>query len=203
MAKCYRAVGLTAEAEDCYNTVIEIDHGNLEASVQLARLGKGHDMHPHGLLNFEEVLTVNQHKARRPTGDKEARRPKKATVSSWKDTTLLSGPVRQSAKKQKERAQEEDVQTLFQRRQDLMAQARMGDEDSKAQYMAALKSLNNIFRDSKIFYPFDKFHRFYGYSKEARLLAIKPKHEIDRLIVRSKWLYGNIKVQSGDPFKRG
>lgn len=194
MANCYRAVGLGSEAEHCYSTVIDLDHGNPEASLQLARMGRGQDMQLDSPLNVDEAITVNQYKARRPTGSKEARRSKKGTVSSWSDIPMIPGPVRHSIKKQKERAKEEDVRILFQRRQDLMEQARLGDEHLKDQYMSTLKSLSEIFGDSKIFYPYDKFHRFYGYSREARLLSMKPKHEIDRLIVRSKWLYGKFSL---------
>jgi len=196
MAICYREVGLKAEAEDCYNTIVDIDHGNLEARVQLAGMGRGYDMSQHDLSKLDEAVTVSQHKARRPAGARESKRSSKATVPSpWSNTMLVPRPVRHSAKQQKERAQEEDLETLFQRRQDLMEWARDGDEGSKLQYLAALNSLIEIFSDDKVFYPFDKFHRFYGYSKEARLLAMKPKHELDGLILKSKWLYGKTLVE--------
>jgi general transcription factor 3C polypeptide 3 (transcription factor C subunit 4) len=38
MAKCYRAIGLVAEAEDCYQTIIEHDEKNVEARVHLAKM---------------------------------------------------------------------------------------------------------------------------------------------------------------------
>ncbi len=200
MANCYREVGLTAEAENCYSTIIDIDHGNLEARVQLKGMSRGLTAPRHGFLELDEAVTVSQHKARRPTGTREAKRSKKATVSlPWSKTMLVPGPERQLAKQQKKRAQEEDIQVLFQRREKLMEQARQGDESFKTQYMAILKSLYEAFRDNKVFYPLDKHHRFYGYSKEARLLAMKPKHELDGLITRSKWLYGKTLVQNEAP----
>lgn len=190
MASCYKAVGLRTEAEDCYKIVVDSDEGNPEARRRLLEMCLESGTSPEGATNDGEVISVAQHKARKRVGVKNAKRPKKGkALSSWATTMLAPRLVPQSAKQislEREEAQEEDVNALYLQRENLKEQARFGDESSKTEWMAVTKTLIQGFKDNKVFYPFDKHHKFYGYSREARSLAARPKHELDALTEQSR-----------------
>lgn len=190
MASCYKQIGLRAEAEDCYKTVVNSDSGNPEARRRLLEMCNESSMSPKGAANVDEVVSVRQHKARKHMRDKDAKQPTKATaLSSWATTMLAPRLVPQSAKPitlEDEQSQEDDANGLFLRREALTEQAKNGVESSKTEWMAITKTLIERFKDNKVFYPFDKHHKFYGYSREARSLAARPKHELDALAEQSK-----------------
>ena len=190
MASCYKAVGLRNEAEDCYKIVIDIDDGNPEARRRLQEMCTELVMSPRGTTNKDGTVSVKNHKARKRIGDKEAKQPKRSkALPSWVPTMLAPQLVPQSAKRisfEKEEAQQEDVQALYLRREALTEQFRDGDESSKTEWMATTKLLIQAFKDNKVFYPFDKHHKFYGYSREARSLAARPKHELDALTEQAR-----------------
>lgn len=199
MASCYKEIGLRTEAEDCYKTVVNSDSGNPEARRRLLEMCKESSMSPKGATTTDEVISVRQHKARKRVGDKDAKQPKKAkALPSWATTMLAPRLVPQSAKQitlENEEAQEEDVNALFLRRGALTEQAKNGVESSKTEWMAITKTLMQGFKDNRVFYPFDKHHKFYGYSREARSLAARPKHELDALAEHSK---SHLETAQGD-----
>ena len=196
MASCYKAVGLRIEAEDCYKIVIDSDKGNPEARRRLLEMCKESGTSPNGAAGIDEVVLGRQHKAGKGVGRKDAKQQNRGKATPSRATTLLAPRlVPRSAKRvslEREQAQEEDVNALFLRRGTLTEQARNGDESSKTEWMAITKTLIQRFKDNKIFYPFDKHHRFYGYSREARSLAARPKHELDALAEQSKSHLGTI-----------
>ena len=200
MASCYKAVGLGTEAEDCYKIVVDSNEGNPEARRRLLEMCTESGTSPKGATTTNEVVSVRQHKARKRVGSKDAKQSKKVkALPSWATTMLAPRLVPQSTKQislEREEAQKEDVNALFLRREDLKEQARNGDESSKTEWMAITKTLIQGFEDNKVFYPFDKHHKFYGYSREARSLAARPKHELDALAEQSK---SHLGVFNGPP----
>ena len=185
MASCYNAVGLRNEAEDCYKIVVDSDEGDPEARRRLLDMCSESGTTPQGERDDGEVVSIKQHKARRRVWDKDAKQPNKDKALPSRATTMLAPRLApRSAKRislEREEAQEQDVKALYVRRESLTAQARCGNESSETEWMAITKTLIQGFKDNKIFYPLDKHHKFYGYSKEARSLAARPKHEVDAL----------------------
>ena len=190
MAACYKAVGLRTEAEDCYKVVVASDEGDPEARRRLLEMCSESGASPPGERDDGEVLSVKQHKARKRGGDKDAKQPKKGkALPSWATTMLAPRQAPPSAKQmslEREEAYEQDVNALYIRRETLTAQDTYGNESSKTEWMAITKTLIQGFKDNKVFYPFDRHHRFYGYSREARLLAARPKHEVDAIAEQSR-----------------
>lgn len=190
MASCYKAVGLRTEAENCYEIAIVSDEGNPEARRRLLEMCKETGTSPKEATITDEVVSVRQHKAKKRVGDKHAKQPKSGkALPSWATSMLAPRLVPQSAKQislEKEEAQEEDINALFLRRETLAEEARNGDESSEIELMEITKTLIQAFKDNRVFYPFDKHHKFYGYSREARSLAARPKHELDALAEQSK-----------------
>ena len=190
MALCYKAVGLRTEAEDCYKIVVDSDEGNPEARRRLLEMCEESGMSPKGAMITDEVVSVRQHKARKSVRDKAAKRPKRGKVLPSSATTMLAPRLMPQSTKQisleREQAREEDIHALFLRRETPTEEAKNGNESSKTEWMAITKILIQGFKNNKIFYPFDKHHKFYGYSREARSLAARPKHELDALTEQSK-----------------
>ena len=190
MATCYKALGLRTEAEDCYKIVVESDEGNPEARRRLSEMCSALGTSSKGASNDDETVSKTQHKARKRVGNKDVKHLKQGkALPAWATATLAPRLVPQSAKQsflEGDEAQEESVNALYLRRQALTEQARHGDESSKTEWMAVTKTLIQGFKENKIFYPFDKHHKFYGYSREARSLAARPKHELDALAEQFK-----------------
>lgn len=190
MASCYKALGLRTEAEDCYRIVVDSDEGNPEARRRLVDMCTELGTSPTGTTNTVEAASVTQNKARKGLRNKDAEQPKKGkALPSWATTMLAPRLVPQSAKQialEREEAQEEDTNALYLRREILTERTRYGDESSKTEWMAITKTLIQGFKENKVFYPLDKHHKFYGYSREARSLAARPKHELDALVENSR-----------------
>ena len=190
MASCYKAIGLRTEAEDCYKIIVDSDEGGPEARRRLLEMCSESGTSPPGERNDREVFSVKRHKARKRVGDKDAKQPKKGKALPSCATTMLAPRLAlPSAKRmslEREEAHEQDVNALYIRRETLTTQATHENESSKTEWMAITKTLIQGFKDNKVFYPFDKHHRFYGYSREARSLAARPKHEVDALAEQSR-----------------
>ena len=53
---------------------------------------------------------------------------------------------------------------------------REGREEAMADWMSIARVMINDFRSAKVFYPWDKYIRFLGYTAEARKRATKSKN---------------------------
>ena len=193
MASCYKAIGLASEAEDCYKVVID-NEGSLEGQRILLEMRTELSTSQQGGIGIDSIVSVAQREKRRRIEDKDAAQPKKGkALTHWAPTMLAPRSVPQSTKQssaETERTFEEDVKALYLRREALTELARYGDESSKTEWMAITKTLIEEFKNNKVFYPFDKYHKFYGYSREARSLAARPKNKFDSLVEQSKSCFG-------------
>ena len=178
MATCYRAIGLRAEAVECYQNLLELDGKNMQARKELAELNRE--------LGLAHEI-VKEHKKRRRSGDKSSTKPIRAT-SPTSFTLLAPRPVFPLAKQlaiEKEQTREDEVHGLFQRRNNLTEESGKGNERSKAEWMAVSRMLITTFRANKVFYSTNRHRKFYGYSVKARNMAARTKHELDALAENS------------------
>ena len=197
LASCYRAVGLRVEAENCYNQIIDSDATNFEARMQLAEIRRGSLSVQPGDTGGLQGASSKTHRVRRRIGEGDAKRSKRTTsLQSLDKLTLLThGSMRKATKtfgmtREREEEGEEEIHSLFHHRQSLAEKSRNEDEDHKSEWVSVTKSLLESFRNNKVFYPVDRHHRFYGYSKEARLMSSRPKHELDAMVGRSESILG-------------
>ena len=178
MASCYRAVGLVTEAEDCYQTIIKHDENNIEARVQLAKLFESLGMPEQAFTYLSEVMLLEN--------DKSAARPAVASADLAAPTMLAHCVSRPAARKRTtgldvvEKAaldytREENIRILHQRLLGLREQMLAGDDESTVLWLTTARDLILDFRSNRLFFPWDKYVQFYGYSKEARKKALKPK----------------------------
>ena len=189
MASCYKAVGLKAEAEECYTMIIRDDPQDHEAHVRLAEL-RGSDS-----TEQRHMVAVQRRKSRRRTEAEKSKYSKKAAFSDSVRPTIQAFPRRRqqatkrSAIEDRPKQSVEEVHSMFLKRRQMSEYSR---SIRGSDWMTVTESLLQNFQNNKVFYPFDRHHRFYGYSKEARALASRSKHEIDALMESSQSLYGSL-----------
>ena len=167
---------------ECYKTIIESNETSAEARLQtlktceelgmseeisVIRKGVSFDETPklkrphrygaskqvgpdHGLTSAAFVM-IAPRLARRPGKD-----------NTWEKTM-------------REQAKAEETRTLFLRMKSIKETSRDGNQVDKSQWMLAAKTLIQDFQSERLFYPFDKYVRFYGYSKEARRKSLNSK----------------------------
>lgn len=177
MASCYRAVGRNELAVSCYQNIIESNNGNEDAELQLAVLC--------------EELGIDRASVPKKAKDVgRGRDPNKTSTAEAPDddpnlrsfamiTPRISRPpakdIRASQKSIREQAKAEDAHTLFLRMRKVKETAQEGDLGHKFQWMLAAKTLIQDFQSEKLFFPYDRYVRFYGYSREARKKSLNMR----------------------------
>ena len=192
IASCYRAVGLADQADNCYKSIISLDSGNYEARVGLANPRH----HPEGdktvHRNEDNASPIQRRKGIRHTGGR-------ITPSTRTDPLMLRGrtmllaprSVRQSLQYKREdkfELREREINDIFLHQQILSTRTK--DYRYTIEWMSATRSLLQAFRNNRLFYPYDRHHRFLGYSKMARFWATRPKLTLGALQQLSNNLFG-------------
>jgi general transcription factor 3C polypeptide 3 (transcription factor C subunit 4) len=186
MAFCYRERGLDSKAIDCYRAALVNDSKNLDARRQLALLCQ--NLCVPNIAPWESVDVVSsrssvgqQSKKITTIGQLREGSPMKQRSSFTMITPrqpLRSIKHATSEKTLREKAKDKDSYALYLCMHTLVEQVRLGDVDSRSQWMAAAKQLIENFRTQRVFYPCEKYMRFYGYTKEARKLSLNSKLEL-------------------------
>lgn len=177
MAACYRAVGRNKLAVSCYQTLIDTNNGDEDAELQLVVLCEE--------LGIDRASVTKKgkdvSKIRNPNQTSNAEPPDDdPNLQSFAMITpRISRPpakdIRASQKSIREQAKAEDAHTLFLRMRKVKETAQEGDLGHKFQWMLAAKTLIQDFQSEKLFYPYDRYVRFYGYSREARKKSLNMK----------------------------
>lgn len=182
LASCYRALGLNTEAMFCYETALNSDETSTDAQLQLAKIHEGLTISDRAGANGKGLVFEHAVKPRRPG---KVVIPKRLNMVSASDSApfsmivpkLARRPIKDNAleKSMKEQAKAEEAYTLLLQMQKIKETAQNGDLGHKFQWMLAAKTLIQDFQSERLFFPFDKYVRFYGYSKEARKKALNTK----------------------------
>ena len=189
MATCYEAGGLYAKAVECYQAVLLHDSTNTDAQLQLALLCQELNIPNQAPRELTDTVSTETHVWQ------QSKKSKKVTTAGQLDkvspmhrssfTMIAPRPSLRSMKQaaterlQREKAKDKDSQALFIRMQTLVERVRVGEVDSISQWMAAAKQLIETFQSERSFFPYDKYMRFFGYTKEARRKSVNSKFESD------------------------
>ncbi len=189
MGMCYQKLNLVTEAQHCYQTVVQNDETNIDARVQLARIYEAQGLPEQAFVYVNEVLALD----RQGIGQRRRRRRRTESgpVEPAPADTFLPVAVRKpSIRKRKsirpdpeqareaERIQDDASKMQFIRLQALEERMESGDEEATSQWMEAASVLINDFRSAKVFYPPEKYMKFLGYSREARMRAYKSQNSV-------------------------
>ena len=184
MATSYEASGLYLKAVECYQIALVHNSTNTDAQLQLAVLCQ-----ELGIPNVAPVGSKNVVSTRNPTWQhsKKSNRIKLGEASPMRRSSLTMIAPRTSFRHLKradikrslmEEAKERDSYALFIRMETFAKQAQEGDDEFKAQWMVAAKQLIETFQSERAFFPYEKYMRFYGYTKEARKKSLNSKVEL-------------------------
>ena len=89
--------------------------------------------------------------------------------------SALQRQQRELQQEQLEQQRNGRIADQFSRLQEFNARSREGDTESRREWMSAAQILIQDFRSNSIFYPTDKYMKFYGYTSEARALSSANK----------------------------
>lgn len=182
LACCYRAIGLSTEAVDCYAAVNNSDETSTDTQLQMAKIHEELIISNRTGANGKGLVIEDVLKPKRPG---KVVIPKRLSMTSASDSApfsmivsrLARRPIKDIAleKSVREQTKTEDACTLLLQMQKIKETAQNGDLGHKFQWMLAAKTLIQDFQSERLFFPFDKYVRFYGYSKEARKKALNSK----------------------------
>ncbi|KAK0736921.1 hypothetical protein B0T21DRAFT_347348 [Apiosordaria backusii] len=172
------SLGEKQTAEECFIAAIEDDEDHIEARVQLANMYEGEQEQEgreeafllvHEAMNLQAKLGPRKRRGpygpRKNTGPRKPRKPRdpNAPKSKYVPRRLLNAEKR----RQQEIEQTKEATKNFQLLQEVEGRALLGDDEAKASWMKAAKSLVDDFRSYKRFYPWDKYIKFLGYVNPA------------------------------------
>ena len=186
LALCYRALGASREAENCYRAILGNNPDSTEAQVALWNLDKESDnartVHPK-----PHRVAVAAEQRRHPgakggdirgRGQRSDQLPPLRTLlpsSSSKNEVVQKGEPKEMPDHPKE------IQSLYARWKELRDRRGSSERDTAA-WLEASKLLLRTFQGEKVFFPKDKHSKFYGYSKEARSLAQGRESEKEKAV---------------------
>lgn len=185
MAQCYKAMGLTNEAEDCYRTIIEQDERNIEARVHLARLLEGLGMQEQAYRYVNEAMTLGQPHEELEDKAIETTQPGQSDVDSALPAMLAFDHSRGSRrprtrlsvkdKEDQERRRAEEIQLYHQGLMALREPMLGGEAHATLRWREAAGELIRDFRSNRAFYPWDRATKSHEFSKSARRKILKTR----------------------------
>lgn len=188
LARCYVEIGLMTEAEESYETIIQRDERNIEARIQLAKMYEALNRPNEAVQYVNEVLALerqnsgNQSKTKRPSGSNGG-----TVLDSFLPPSLhkdgvsrrqQTNNVNKGERRKREEHRKETVRIQYIRLQAFQERMKSGDEDATTEWMEAAKTMIEDFRTARVFYPWDRYIKFTGYSREARARALKPGTDV-------------------------
>ena len=137
-----------------------------------------------GMLISATDENVEQTEPARSEDSIEGEKGRKAKHSSMLAPRAKALPMKPSALERQQRELEQEqleqqrngrIADQFSRLQEFNARSREGDTESRREWMSAAQTLIQDFRSNSIFYPTDKYMKFYGYTSEARAVSSATK----------------------------
>ncbi|KAH0538778.1 hypothetical protein FGG08_004666 [Glutinoglossum americanum] len=185
LADCYRSAGLSKEAEECYQTIVANDEENIDARVSLAKLYEDQNMPEQAYAYVNEIILLRRQdkgtpiKRTDPHGGADWPAPAKRA-----SRIKRAGPplVTREQRRENERIRDENVRALYKKFQYLHTRARAGEDQVLAEWMECSSDLIDDFRNSRVFYPYDKHIKFLGYSSAARKRALEGYRKRENIL---------------------
>ncbi|KAI9849713.1 MAG: transcription factor TFIIIC subunit tfc4 [Sclerophora amabilis] len=188
MAKCYRAMSLADEADQCYQTIIANDEKNIDARIELAKMYEEMNLPQRAFPYVNEVLLLRKEEPRRRANEGMTTEPGQAdsflpTASGLHERSQKAHPrVSLSKEERMVREQEQDDAMHYQymQLQGLRNKMREGDKASAVEWMAAASSLLNDFRNAKVFYLWEQYSQLLGSAPDVRKRPLKNQSSDSR-----------------------
>ena len=191
MGRCFQGIRLGFKAEDCFQMAIQMDDDNIEARMELAKMYELLGEQEQAFIYVNEVMSIKRSQnARLRPGPKPGRNLAKISgpqteseAPKW-DVSMMPTKVPRAYKprrladpteKQKEeKARAEQLQNQYYIMRKEHQSMRNGDVRAMNDWMDAARDLTDDFRSFKLFYPWDKYIEFLGYTGGTRAQAETP-----------------------------
>ena len=174
LALCYRALGASREAKNCYLAILSNNPDSTEAQVALWNLDKESD---DARTMLPEPQTPHAAEQRRHPGAKAGdisgrgqRADQLPPLRSLLPSSSSKNELSQKGEPKEMPDHRKEIQSLHARWKELRDRQGSSERDTAA-WLEASKLLLRTFQREKVFFPKDRHSKFYGYSKEARSLA--------------------------------
>lgn len=183
MGGCYLQIKQNRQAEDCFQTAIQVDDSNVEARILLAKLYEDLDEQEHAFVYINEIMNLRkQTKKQKPRQRKDDSAsvenklfPKSASKSYYKPKRVVDPAERQRQEDSKSERLQEQYNIMRQERDEMRA----GNHGASQAWMDAADELVTDFRGFKSFYPWDKYIRFLGYTGKGQQETGAPALDVD------------------------
>lgn len=181
IGRCFLLTDREKLAEQMFRDAIEMDDGEIDARMELAKIHENRNELRTALNFVNEIMLRRRGRKRRAIAEdqdgaegneatKKPRRPRAPTVPKEPGTVQGVKPERRLLVLTKAEELNNHVQ-VFRREHDGM---RAGDPEATAAWLEAAGGLTDDFRACRDFYPWDKFVTFLGYSGVSALHAATP-----------------------------
>lgn len=185
MAICYKAGGLNTNAMECYQAALGHDTTNWDAKLQLAllcqELGVPNEapLKPSTLISTRTKVWQQGKKnmpIEQPGDISSSNRPSFAMIVPRPPLRSINHAATERALR--EEAKDKEALSLFIRMQTLVGQAQNEGFDTGSEWMTAAKLLIESFQSERVFFPYERYMRFYGYTREARKQSFNSKLDV-------------------------
>ena len=189
MAFCYWKTGLRSEAEDCYQTAVESGGTPVNLQSHLAEMCKEIGISERstklleslssattsGLEQVESVHVPEQDGGVLIPGPKASSSLARREKRQFSKPSVLERQRREHEQEQLEQERDGRIAGQFLRLQQSNASSRKGDVEARLKWMSAAQILIQDFRSNSIFYPTERYMKFFGYTSEARAMSNTSK----------------------------
>jgi general transcription factor 3C polypeptide 3 (transcription factor C subunit 4) len=196
LASCYRHIGKLDLAEACYRTLISYNDSDLKSRRELIAMFHAADQEERATPYLKE-LADKRRKKYRPMRTVDGRDDRLAftepgtidmddviqSIELEDEMNKLGKRRKRWRRRQNEDDDQEDLRPNFLRLKELRTLLEAGDETAKQTWMSTARTLLRRFRETRVFFPYDRYVKFFGYSTEAKAKAIRSKakqQEIDQ-----------------------
>ena len=204
MAFCYWKTGLRSKAEDCYQTAVESGDTTVNLQSNLAEMCKEIGFSERstklleslssattaGLERAESVSVPEQDEGVSKSGPTSSSMLAQREKRQFSKPSALERQRREHEQEQLEQERDGRIAGQFLRLQQSNASSREGEVESRLKWMSAAQILIQDFRSNSIFYPTERYMKFFGYTSEARAMSNASKAAQAALSGDPLWLDG-------------
>ena len=196
LASCYRQLGMLEKAEDCYRTLILHDDTDLRSRREMVQMFHSAEQDERAAPYLRQ-LAERRKRQHRPLFGADGRDDRLAFMDPAGDPDMPVDSIepedmeasrskidrRRRWGRVKEEEDQENLGPAFSAMKSLKDKIEVGNTEARVQWMKAALTLIRKLRETKVFFPYEPYVKFWGYGLEARAKALRSKakqQEIDQ-----------------------
>ena len=184
LAICFRETSQFDKAESCYLTAIDREENNLELLRDLAKMFSDASLEAQARSYLEKFLSVKREHIKRAMAQYDSPDISISSIEGdgqdpFHIPKLLLKPKsrRGGRRNESDTVVHEPLRDQFLEMEALTGRIQADDAEAKREWMSLAKDLFANFVNVRVFYPDRRYERFFGFSREARMKAIRMRPE--------------------------